>query len=305
MADLDDFFFLTDPHQFIHSHFPQEPQWQLLGSAVHTAEKFISLPYLKPEFFKLSLQLSDNYQRFLSSSNSIVVELQHNGRVGFSFKLLNERGEDCRKWVFQEIQDEHVRYYVRPQTFGMYYLQVFATSVFSGYHDKVVIHKSVASFKLEFKGVFKHPDSFPHCSDACWGIPQIYRHLVSPRFPSAYVVNPSKKLNFSIHKTSQDEEVYVRLVHLHFNHQSLLPFITINQSKLKADITIEQPDDNELGIEVYIKKAETEGKFLFFCQLLVTSLDHLGLSDVESTEHAAKVCCYYMASYRFVMLLLY
>ncbi|XP_016851781.2 kyphoscoliosis peptidase [Anolis carolinensis] len=52
----DDFFFLTDPEDFIQSHWPDEPQWQLIQPPV-TLEIFEDRVYKTPEFFKLQLTL--------------------------------------------------------------------------------------------------------------------------------------------------------------------------------------------------------------------------------------------------------
>lgn len=136
LSDLDDFFFLTDPHQLIYSHFPEDAQWQLLTTPTtpYTPQQFLSTPYLKPEFFKLSLSLDKNHQKFIGESNTHCISLGHNGRVGFSFKLHSKgSAKDFRRYVFQEIQDNCVRYFVRPPTSGSYYLHVFATNVFSGF----------------------------------------------------------------------------------------------------------------------------------------------------------------------------
>ncbi|KAK3096055.1 hypothetical protein FSP39_022576 [Pinctada imbricata] len=52
---LDEYFFLPDPHQLIYTHYPDDSQWQLLERPV-VLEEFENMPHMKPQFFKYGLE---------------------------------------------------------------------------------------------------------------------------------------------------------------------------------------------------------------------------------------------------------
>ncbi|XP_068679681.1 kyphoscoliosis peptidase-like isoform X2 [Montipora foliosa] len=54
---IDEDYFLTNPEEFIYSHFPRDNEaWQLLARPV-TFGEFVDMAYLKPKFFELDLTL--------------------------------------------------------------------------------------------------------------------------------------------------------------------------------------------------------------------------------------------------------
>lgn len=53
---FDDFYFLTDPEDFVHSHFPDEKEWQLLDTPL-SLEDFERGVFKTSAFFSLGLQL--------------------------------------------------------------------------------------------------------------------------------------------------------------------------------------------------------------------------------------------------------
>lgn len=53
---FDDFYFLTDPEEFIDSHFPDEERWQLLDAPV-TLEEFELKVFKTSAFFTMGLRL--------------------------------------------------------------------------------------------------------------------------------------------------------------------------------------------------------------------------------------------------------
>lgn len=55
-ARYNEFYFLTDPEDFIHSHWPDEEEWQLLDSPIKL-EEFEKGVLKTSEFYKLGLTL--------------------------------------------------------------------------------------------------------------------------------------------------------------------------------------------------------------------------------------------------------
>lgn len=75
---FDDFYFLTDPEEFIHSHFPDEETWQLLDSPI-SIEEFERRVFRTSAFFTLGLRLIQPHQCHMITDNG-----EANISLGFS-----------------------------------------------------------------------------------------------------------------------------------------------------------------------------------------------------------------------------
>lgn len=62
--ELDEYYFMPAPSQLVFTHFPEDPDWQLLERPIDL-EEFESLVPLKPTFFKYGLHL-------LSHTNGVI-----------------------------------------------------------------------------------------------------------------------------------------------------------------------------------------------------------------------------------------
>jgi len=71
---FNDYYFLTPPSQFIYTHFPEDPKWQLLEKPISKTD-WESLVYLRPAFFKLGLKLESHFQNLIQADGQIVITL--------------------------------------------------------------------------------------------------------------------------------------------------------------------------------------------------------------------------------------
>lgn len=76
IKDYEEFYFCTNPSFLIYSHFPNDPNWQLLESAVD-ADTFIKLVRTWPIFFKLGFSnLSHPYGRIETNKVNLEIKIQ-------------------------------------------------------------------------------------------------------------------------------------------------------------------------------------------------------------------------------------
>ncbi|XP_071381855.1 kyphoscoliosis peptidase [Centroberyx affinis] len=75
---FDDFYFLTDPEDFIHSHFPDEERWQLLDSPV-SLEEFERRVFKTSAFFAMGLRLIQPHHFYIVTDDG-----EANVSIGFS-----------------------------------------------------------------------------------------------------------------------------------------------------------------------------------------------------------------------------
>jgi len=84
--ELDEYYFMPAPSQLVFTHFPDDPDWQLLERPIDL-EEFESLVPLKPTFFKYGLHL-------LSHTNG-VIECPPGHDVSIRIECPQKKVTDC------------------------------------------------------------------------------------------------------------------------------------------------------------------------------------------------------------------
>lgn len=69
-ARLQPFYFMSPPEQFVYTHLPNDPKWQLLDPPISEAE-FRKRVYLRPGFFQYGLQLDSHIHAFVQTDNPV------------------------------------------------------------------------------------------------------------------------------------------------------------------------------------------------------------------------------------------
>ena len=67
----DEFYFLTDPEDYVYQHYPDDPSWQLLDIPLPFSE-FLNLPVVKSPFFNYGLRFFSNYGATLATETGMV-----------------------------------------------------------------------------------------------------------------------------------------------------------------------------------------------------------------------------------------
>lgn len=67
----DEFYFLTDPEDYIYQHYPDDSAWQLLEIPLPFSE-FLNLPVVKSPFFNYGLRFYSNYGATLTTDTGMV-----------------------------------------------------------------------------------------------------------------------------------------------------------------------------------------------------------------------------------------
>jgi len=62
--ELEDYWFCTDPNEFIFSHFSEDPTWQLRATPI-TLQQYEKIPGLYPPFFKVGFNSRDAFQKIM------------------------------------------------------------------------------------------------------------------------------------------------------------------------------------------------------------------------------------------------
>jgi hypothetical protein len=75
VRSFNDYFFFTPPEQMIYTHFPENPEWQLLEKKV-PLEDFEKLAYLRPGFFQNGLELESHTASDIVAVDTVRVTLR-------------------------------------------------------------------------------------------------------------------------------------------------------------------------------------------------------------------------------------
>jgi hypothetical protein len=84
-------YLFPEPQQFLYTHFPTDPQWQLLDPA-RTAQQFVGLPYLRGRFFEHGMRLATGLKRVTRVGESVQFALEVPDDVAVLAKLKSEDG---------------------------------------------------------------------------------------------------------------------------------------------------------------------------------------------------------------------
>ncbi|KAK2536528.1 kyphoscoliosis peptidase-like protein [Columba livia] len=127
----DDFFFLTDPEHFIETHWPEDPQWQLLQPPV-SREDFEQRVFKTSEFFRLQLSLlSPNTSLLKTAHGEVSVMLGTTHPTEFTYQLSKLQGTTTGEDVgavhgMMTVSENNVTIKVTPPTKGLFDLMIFA-----------------------------------------------------------------------------------------------------------------------------------------------------------------------------------
>lgn len=126
----DEFYFLTDPEDYVYQHYPDEPSWQLLEIPLPFSE-FLNLPVVKSPFFNYGLRFYSNYGATLTTETGMVeIRLVTPKILGFGSLLepVNKSASDPRQYdgrvLLRYVKNEAIFTVALPNP-GLFYFTVY------------------------------------------------------------------------------------------------------------------------------------------------------------------------------------
>ncbi|XP_044151302.1 kyphoscoliosis peptidase-like [Bufo gargarizans] len=143
----EDFFFLTDPEDFIETHWPDDPTWQLLESTV-SFEDFEQKIFKTSEFFRLQLFIiNPKVFRLTTENGEVTISLGCSHQMEYSYKIykiFNSRTFVEKTFGILTIQETLMTLRIFPPWHGQYELMIFARPV-----DAEYPYKWVCSYQID------------------------------------------------------------------------------------------------------------------------------------------------------------
>ncbi|XP_069137733.1 hillarin-like isoform X1 [Argopecten irradians] len=267
---VNEFFFLTDPDQFITKCFPNDERWQLLKTPF-TKEAFESTPFLQPSFYELGLKLTSHKKCVVHSQHgkvSITIEMperSHN-RLQFSYKLYRSRecedeGEyeyfKLERFVLQYCQGSTAFTEIRfpPVAIGVYKLEL---------HCRDPKHRLVSEWICDFKVVcsvgMEICDPLPVVPSIGWGAgPELKRHNIVARTHTDGVYNIDDDLVTEVwFQHDRDTEIFTEIVHNSLSKSELVECLSqtfINEDS-ETVIRVKPTIEGEYALQIFSKKKD-------------------------------------------------
>jgi len=118
-------YLFPQPRQFVYTHFPSEPKWQLLDPPL-AAEQFVRLPYLRGTFFEHGLQLLSPLGRVTRAGKSVQFSLQLPDDVLLSTQLKPPQGAELPWRTLLQREADQCKVLATFPRAGRWKVQVFA-----------------------------------------------------------------------------------------------------------------------------------------------------------------------------------
>ncbi|PVD31076.1 hypothetical protein C0Q70_10353 [Pomacea canaliculata] len=283
---LDEYFFLPDPHQLIYTHFPDDPRWQLLERPV-TLEEFENMPHMKPQFFKYGLEFVTHRTAVIYSRGEIHIRLRypaHRLAVLFSFTIQFEGGVEeyngvkLNRYCIQESTGGIASFSLRLPCSGSYMLFIYAKE--DTPETKDYNFAQVCEYKIEHEAVSDvPPEPYPPCSSSSWGVGSaFYRYGLTTYQQSCTIYTRDGKAELQIRQPCP-MQFMAKLKHNRIGDSELEAYVIHRTVGNTAYFNITAPGRGEYGLEIYANNPATEGQTLYHvAQFLV-----LCQEDVKTT----------------------
>ncbi|XP_062611451.1 uncharacterized protein LOC134273277 isoform X2 [Saccostrea cucullata] len=267
---LDEYFFLPDPHQLIYTHFPDDPQWQLLERPI-TLEEFENMPHMKPQFFKYGLEFVSHRTAVIYGRGELNVRLRypaHKLAVAFNFTVQFENGDEeykgakLNRFGMQESVGGIASFRLRLPVKGSYILYIYAKEDTPENKDNV--YAQVCEYKIVQEEVsVPEPLPFPPCAYLNWGPgTSFYRYGLATYQQTAQILTRDGKAELQI-RIPRQMQFMAKLKHNDRSDADLEGYVIHRIVGNTVYFNITAPSRGEFGLEIYANDPATEGSTLY------------------------------------------
>lgn len=266
---LDEYYFMPEPRELIYTHFPDDPNWQLLPHPITKAE-FEDLALLKSNFFKHSLQVLTHPHAIVESDQEITMKFacpeEKAKDLAFTFTLHFDSGKEdwgglkLTRFALLEMVGNVCSLTIRLPAKGVYRLTLFlkdtADNSTSGVYGAIGEYKLVCPFHV------RNVVPFPPCVYTSWGSGDEASkyQLVPLQVGTVFYTEQGKaEVRFKIPKPYR---FTAKLRNNDVDEGTLRSFILSRVVDNVAIFTMYAPQSGEYGLEIYANDPEIDGNSL-------------------------------------------
>lgn len=157
LAEFNPYYFATKPQEFIYSHFPENPQWQLLNTPVSRSQ-FDTFADVSSTLFEYDIKLISHKNLQIDTDNHLNITLQAPKNVVAIAQLKTEENQSLDNYTFVQKQGENININTSFPEKGNYKLEIFAKpkDESNNYPLIVTYDISAKSSSDKFPTIFQH-----------------------------------------------------------------------------------------------------------------------------------------------------
>ena len=275
-----EFFFLTDPDQFVCTHLPNDPAWQLLPNPV-SVKQFETFFYVRERFFDLGLTMVADSQRSCvvkTTDGEVTISFglptSLVARAQFRYLLFRDHEEDARgesevapskASVFFHQSDKRIRYICRMQEVGRYRMDIFGRQT-----DRHARMDLVCSYIIVCESTTDR--RLPADSDIGWGPGPTLEEagLVAVTHDSSIIYTDSSEVTMVLLKTTDKQLVFWHcLKHDTLDEATLVSRAILRMRGDEVTMTLRLPMPGEYAYMLFVGNHDSSGDLANVCNYLI------------------------------------
>ena len=285
--ELDEYYFMPDPHQLIFTHFPDDRNWQLVERPISLSD-FENLVPVKSAFFKYGLQILTHREAVITTNREITIRTgcppARAHQLAFTFTLAYSDGREeygsvkLNRFGMQEMVDNVTFFTIRPPEKASYRLIIYAKDL--AQQSKEGVYGGVCEYELVCQSNPPNAQPFPPCVHTSWGPgDSATKYALQPRQKGAIfsTVRGMAEVRFSL---PRDLRFTAKLKSNDQDEKALQGYIMHRVVEKVAIFTITAPNKGEYGLEIYANDPDADGNSLYHAyQYLLICTDMPGPAE--------------------------
>ena len=278
MTHLNEYYFLTDPENFIYVAYPLESKWQLLGRT-WLFEKFVSVPYCRQTYFKNDVSILSRFNgKLFAQDGYCEVELTADDTKDFhmDYELYfnhKQSGKEIsgalqlNNYVFLNRSETHWKFGIRFPESGVYKLKIDG--------GRNLYESDMCYFKIIVDEVQEDCKPFPvNPGRIGYGpnLETVQAGLKAKSHKDGFVkvaVNKQIEFNFNLLRTIQ---VRSELIHNTIPKEDLVHCVKQRQTSNNLNVLVTVPEQGEYALQLHAQQKD-QSQFKNVCNYLLTSED--------------------------------
>ncbi|XP_060082102.1 uncharacterized protein LOC132561391 [Ylistrum balloti] len=281
-------FFLADPESLIYTHFPDDPQWQLLSQPI-TLKQFERQTYIRERFFEMGLTLPKKLQNkpciLLSDGKPlrIPLDLPEKRSKDFRFKYtlvqtrglqsdVNRTGTALERHVMMQHALDRVQFTLNFPREGMFRFDIYGTDV-----TRDEPYSLLVSYAIKCKAATPNCQILPDIPLLGWGPNPVASALgLTPATPIGAIISTDTGAVDIKLKTKGVAKLTHTMKSMHVDEATLSRYTVSEVGKDTCTISVRIPKSGEYGINIFAttkEKAKNKNKnrnilsFLLKCEM--------------------------------------
>lgn len=268
--ELDEYYFMPDPHQLIFTHFPDDLSWQLLERSISLGD-FENLVPVKSAFFKYGLQILSHRSAVIQTKREVTIRIGcppvKAKQLAFTFTLSYDDGKEefqsmkLNRFGMQEMVDNVSFFTIRPPEKAAYRLIIYAKDLEQ--QNKEGVYGGVCEYELVCETSPPRPQPFPPCVHTSWGPgDSAAKYNLQPLQKGAIfsTVNGIAEVRF---RMAKELRFTAKLKSNDKDEKALAGYCMHRVVDQVAVFTVTAPAKGEYGLEIYANDPDQDGNSLF------------------------------------------